>query len=100
LYDTVIYTKPLAQQVNNSHATKQNKEQPVKSKSEHSPESVAAVILSQPQPKKGDRVVHKTFGQGLVISLDERFVYCRFEGNRDKKFFYPQVFEQGYLSFA
>lgn len=100
LYDTVIYAKPHVQPANNSHATKQNKEQPVKSKSEHSSEFVAAVKPSQPQPKKGDRVVHKTFGQGLVISLDERFVYCRFEGNRDKKFFYPQVFEQGYLSFA
>lgn len=53
--------------------------------------------LSSVRKQAGDKVRHKTFGEGVVISIDEKFIICRFSGNREKKFYYPQVFEQGYL---
>ena len=46
----------------------------------------------------GDMVTHKSFGEGTVISIDEKYIPCRFRGNREKKFYYPQIFEQGYMT--
>ncbi|MBQ7530128.1 MAG: GIY-YIG nuclease family protein [Paludibacteraceae bacterium] len=88
LYDTVIYPQ-----------TKQQVAQPAPIRHPHKPKQETA---STPTPvshvhKAGDNVFHKTFGAGSILSIDEKYVICRFEGNREKKFLYPQVFEQGYL---
>ena len=62
---------------------------------------------SAPQPAKkpweglteGDAVVHKSFGQGKVMSVDGKFIYVKFR-DKESKFFFPDVFERGYLSLA
>ncbi len=76
LYDTVIYP--------------QNKTQKVV-------EQVAETKTTSSTHEVGDNVLHKTFGVGTILSIDDKYIICRFEGNREKKFHYPQVFEQGYL---
>ena len=43
-----------------------------------------------------DAVVHKSFGPGTVTAIDERYIYVRFK-DRESKFFFPDVFERGYL---
>ena len=45
----------------------------------------------------GDTVTHKSFGKGVVKSLDGRFIIVAF-ANRESRFVYPWVFEQGYMS--
>ena len=85
LYDTVIY-KTTRQEISIEKSVKQ----------EHT-----VVIDKGERPfagkQVGDKVFHKTFGKGTILSIDGKDIICRFEGNREKKFFYPQVFEQGYL---
>ena len=44
----------------------------------------------------GDKVVHKSLGEGLIISLDEKYLIVRFR-DRESKFLYPSAFEIGYL---
>lgn len=59
---------------------------------------------SAPQPAKkpwerlmeGDAVVHKSFGQGKVMSVDGKYIYVKFK-DRESKFFFPDIFERGYL---
>jgi hypothetical protein len=43
-----------------------------------------------------DAVVHKSFGPGTVTAIDERYIYVSFK-DRESKFFFPDVFERGYL---
>ncbi len=88
LYDTVIYPQQKPQVVQSVPIRQEQKrqEQPA-----IQPESVS------PAHKAGDSVLHRTFGIGTILSIDEKYIVCRFEGNREKKFLYPQVFEQGYL---
>ena len=43
-----------------------------------------------------DAVVHKSFGPGTVTAIDEKYIYVRFK-DRESKFFFPDVFERGYL---
>ena len=45
----------------------------------------------------GDAVQHKTFGQGVVKSIDDRFIIVAF-ATKESRFLHPWVFEQGYLS--
>jgi len=45
----------------------------------------------------GDKVVHKSFGTGRVVSLDSKFLIVKFV-DRESKFLFPSVFEKGYLS--
>ena len=45
----------------------------------------------------GDRVTHKSFGPGNVMSIDEKYIFVRFP-DVEKKFLYPDAFEKGYLS--
>ncbi len=45
----------------------------------------------------GDAVQHKTFGQGVVKSIDNRFIIVAF-ATKESRFLHPWVFEQGYLS--
>lgn len=44
----------------------------------------------------GDKVTHKSLGEGVILSIDEKFVQIRFNYHQ-KKFFFPQAFEQGYF---
>ena len=46
--------------------------------------------------KEGDTVTHKTFGNGVVKSIDGRFIIVAF-AQKESRFLYPWVFEQGYL---
>lgn len=46
--------------------------------------------------RTGDIVVHKSFGQGEVLSLDNRYIIVRFT-DRESKFLFPGAFEGGYL---
>lgn len=45
----------------------------------------------------GDKVVHKSLGEGIIVSLDENYLFVRFK-DRESKFLYPGAFEKGYLS--
>ena len=45
----------------------------------------------------GDRVTHKSFGPGKVMSIDEKYIFVRFP-DVEKKFLFPDAFEKGYLS--
>ncbi len=44
----------------------------------------------------GDKVVHKSFGTGRVVSIDSKFLIVKFV-DRESKFLFPSVFEKGYL---
>ena len=44
----------------------------------------------------GDKVRHKSVGEGMVVSLDEKYLVVKFP-DRERKFQYPQAFENGYL---
>ncbi len=46
--------------------------------------------------KVGDMVMHKSFGPGEVMALDEKYIIIKFK-DRESKFFYPGVFLKGYL---
>lgn len=45
----------------------------------------------------GSSVMHKSFGEGIVKAVNERFLIVAF-AHKEARFLYPQVFEQGYLS--
>ena len=47
--------------------------------------------------KVGDNVIHKSFGEGQVVSLDENYVFVKFK-DRESKFLFPNAFEKEYLS--
>ena len=46
----------------------------------------------------GDRVSHKSYGNGNVVSLDERYIDVQFLNHR-AKFHFPDAFEKGYLTY-
>ena len=66
-------------------------------------EQVAPDIQEEPEAKPweglsvGDKVVHKSLGEGIIVSLDENYLFVRFK-DRESKFLYPSAFEKGYLS--
>ena len=88
LYDTVIYPQQTPQVVQSV---------PIRQEQKRQEQPAIQPELVTPTHKAGDSVLHKTFGVGTILSIDEKYIVCRFEGNREKKFLYPQVFEQGYL---
>jgi hypothetical protein len=45
----------------------------------------------------GDKVVHKSLGEGEIVSIDENYLFVRFK-DRESKFLYPSAFEKGYLN--
>ena len=47
--------------------------------------------------KVGDTVMHKSFGSGIITSLDNKYIWIKFATN-EKKFFFPQCFEKGFVS--
>ena len=68
-----------------------------------SEEQVIPDIQEEPEVKPweglsvGDKVVHKSLGEGVIVSLDEKYLIVRFR-DRESKFIYPSAFEKGYLS--
>ncbi len=44
----------------------------------------------------GDRVEHKSIGEGEVTAVDEKYIFVRF-ADRERKFLAVQSFEKGYL---
>ena len=47
--------------------------------------------------KVGDKVIHKSFGPGQVVSMDDNYVFVKFM-DRESKFLFPNAFEKEYLS--
>ena len=47
--------------------------------------------------KVGDKVVHKSFGPGQVVSMDDNYIFVKFK-DRESKFLFPNAFEKEYLS--
>lgn len=92
LYDTVIYTKPEKQKAASEPKQKQQQEQasPIFQDNIRRPKPASVVSI-------GDKLMHKTFGEGVVVSFDGHYLVCRFEYNREKKFIYPDCFEKGYF---
>ena len=45
----------------------------------------------------GDRVTHKSFGEGVITSIDDKYIMIKF-ATGEKKFLFPQCFEKGYIS--
>ena len=65
------------------------------------PEPASIPIEPEAEPwerlQVGDTVTHKSFGEGEVMSIDEKYLIVRFI-DRESKFLYPSAFEKGYLS--
>ena len=59
------------------------------------------VSIPEAQPweqlKVGDKVIHKSFGPGQVVSMDDNYVFVKFK-DRESKFIFPNAFEKEYLS--
>ncbi len=55
---------------------------------------------AEPKPwtsyKAGDHVTHKSFGEGIISALDDRYIWIRF-GTNEKKFLFPQCFQKGFF---
>ena len=47
--------------------------------------------------KVGDRVTHKSFGDGVISALDGKYIWIKF-ATSEKKFLFPQCFEKGFFS--
>ena len=68
-----------------------------------SEEQVAPDVQEEPEVKPwesldvGDKVMHKSLGEGIIVSLDDNYLFVRFK-DRESKFLYPNAFENGYLS--
>ena len=45
----------------------------------------------------GDTVLHKSWGEGEAVDIDEKYLIVRF-ADRESKFLFPSAFEKGYLS--
>lgn len=46
--------------------------------------------------KVGDTVAHKTFGSGIIKSIDDKYIIVQFS-DRESKFLFPLSFEKGYF---
>ena len=45
----------------------------------------------------GQTITHKSFGQGEIMSIDDKYIIVRFL-SYEKKFQFPEAFIRGYLS--
>ncbi|MBR1538099.1 MAG: hypothetical protein IJ636_01180, partial [Bacteroidales bacterium] len=56
--------------------------------------------VPEPEPwghlQVGGTVIHKSFGPGEILSIDEKYLIVRFY-DRESKFLYPGAFDKGYL---
>lgn len=43
----------------------------------------------------GDTIMHKSFGKGVIMSLDDRYIVVKF-AVKESKFLFPSVFEKGF----
>ena len=59
------------------------------------------IITPEEEPwerlKVGDKVIHKSFGPGQVVSMDDNYIFVKFK-DRESKFQFPNAFEMEYLS--
>lgn len=46
--------------------------------------------------KVGQTITHKSFGQGKIVSIDDKYIFVRFS-TYEKKFQFPEAFINGYL---
>lgn len=60
------------------------------------PEPVKEEVRSWERVQVGDKVLHKSFGRGIVKSLDNKYIIVDF-GHNDRKFLYPRAFEKEHL---
>ena len=44
----------------------------------------------------GDKVIHKSFGMGEIMAMDDKYVIIKF-ADREAKFLFPAAFEKGYF---
>jgi len=71
-------------------------------KEEFTPEPEVEEETSKVEPaywlslKAGDKATHKTWGEGTIRLIDDKFIYIRFAFG-EKKFMYPSCFEMGYF---
>ena len=62
------------------------------------PVNEAAYINSNLLPvSKGDIIIHKSFGRGIVYSVEGKYIRIRFSTVGQKMFIYPDAFEKGFL---
>ena len=47
--------------------------------------------------RKGDIIIHKAFGRGVVYSVKGKFIHIRFSTVGEKMFINPDAFERGFL---
>ena len=83
LWDTVIDTAP--------------KEEPEAVEEEPETIPVEEDVKPWERLQVGDRVVHKSLGEGEVMSLDNKYIIVQF-ADRECKFLFPSAFEKEYLS--
>lgn len=83
LWDTVIDTAQI--------------EETAAAEEETVPEPITEDIKPWERLQVGDVVIHKSIGEGKVVSLDEKYIIVQF-ADRESKFLYPSAFEKGYLS--
>lgn len=48
--------------------------------------------------KVGDKVTHKSFGEGTISSIEGSYFYIHFE-EKDAKFIFPDAIEKGFITF-
>lgn len=73
----------------------EEKEKQDSSKQDSTPEPVLpSAPWTNIQP--GDKVIHKTFGDGVVMSITEGDIIVKFS-SRESRFHYPDAFEKGYF---
>lgn len=67
---------------------------------EEEPEPALEPVKEEVKPwervQVGDKVLHKSFGRGVVKSLDNKYIIVDF-GHNDRKFLYPGAFEKEHL---
>lgn len=86
-WDTVIDISKLHEQ----------EEEPVTEEQEEPVQTEEEEIKPWERIQVGDIVIHKSIGEGKVMSLDDKYIIVKFS-DRESKFLYPSAFEKGYLS--
>lgn len=64
------------------------------------PTTAASSSTEEPPQEKpiqvGDTIFHKSFGNGTVMAIDEKYIFLQFS-DQERKFLYPSAFEKGFL---
>ena len=102
-FDTVISEQTYKSQIPQFGITsKSSTSEMMKEKEElHSEEDNISMEKEDKAPwfsyTAGDRVTHKSFGEGVITSIDDKYIMIQF-ATSEKKFLFPQCFEKGYIS--